>query len=158
LGGGGSATACLGSVEDCVGDEVVKSAVKVVVKQGSYGKVVTHKESKAKQLTHVDEVFAAVTLLYIKPLTSNLGDARICATHDKEALEFCDFILGKVSRSFAAVIRQLPSQLLVEVMVFYLVLRALDTVEDDMTAFDNETKVSAGWVGDIVGLKRNERT
>jgi farnesyl-diphosphate farnesyltransferase len=46
-------------------------------------------------------------------------------------------VLGKVSRSFAAVIRQLPPQLLVEVMVFYLVLRALDTVEDDMTAFGN---------------------
>ncbi len=40
-----------------------------------------------------------------------------------------------MSRSFAAVIRQLPSTLLVDVLIFYLVLRALDTVEDDMTAF-----------------------
>lgn len=47
-----------------------------------------------------------------------------------------------MSRSFAAVIRQLPSQLLVDVLIFYLVLRALDTIEDDMTFFEsNEDKV-----------------
>lgn len=57
-------------------------------------------------------------------------------------LQFCDDILCKVSRSFAAVIRQLPSTLLVDVLIFYLVLRALDTVEDDMTAFSsNEIKI-----------------
>ena len=47
-----------------------------------------------------------------------------------------------MSRSFAAVIRQLPPTLLVDVLIFYLVLRALDTVEDDMTYFaTNEEKV-----------------
>jgi farnesyl-diphosphate farnesyltransferase len=57
-------------------------------------------------------------------------------------LKFCDDILCKVSRSFAAVIRQLPPSLLVDVLIFYLVLRALDTVEDDMTAFEsNEIKI-----------------
>jgi len=40
-----------------------------------------------------------------------------------------------VSRSFAAVIRQLPTDLVLDILVFYLVLRALDTVEDDMVAF-----------------------
>lgn len=34
-------------------------------------------------------------------------------------------------------IRQLPAGLCVETVVFYLVLRALDTVEDDMEAFDD---------------------
>lgn len=43
----------------------------------------------------------------------------------------------QVSRSFAAVIQQLPKVLTVDIMVFYLVLRGLDTVEDDMTAFDD---------------------
>jgi farnesyl-diphosphate farnesyltransferase len=43
----------------------------------------------------------------------------------------------QVSRSFAAVIRQLPRGLCVETVVFYLVLRALDTIEDDMEAFDD---------------------
>lgn len=37
------------------------------------------------------------------------------------------------SRSFSAVIKELHSELLVPVALFYLVLRGLDTVEDDMT-------------------------
>ena len=36
-------------------------------------------------------------------------------------------------RSFAIVIQQLPRQLRDSVCIFYLVLRALDTVEDDMS-------------------------
>lgn len=45
---------------------------------------------------------------------------------------FCYFALNRVSRSFAAVIRQLPSELEDAICVFYLVLRGLDSVEDDM--------------------------
>lgn len=45
-----------------------------------------------------------------------------------EDLAFCYDMLDRVSRSFAAVIRQLPPGLCVETVVFYLVLRALDTV------------------------------
>mmetsp|Transcript_8618 Transcript_8618/g.9878 ORF Transcript_8618/g.9878 Transcript_8618/m.9878 type:complete len:752 (+) Transcript_8618:87-2342(+) len=104
-------------------------------KQGAYGKIKTHKESKLSQLCQLDEVWSAVTLLYLKPLVSNLETDYIKKTFSSEELIFCDEILGKVSRSFAAVIRQLPQQLLVDVLVFYLVLRALDTVEDDTTAF-----------------------
>jgi len=111
-------------------------------KQGAYGKIKTHKESKISQICRLDEVFSAVTLLYIKPLTSNLNSPQIQETFNQPDLEFCDEILGKVSRSFAAVIRQLPAELLVDVLIFYLVLRALDTVEDDMTAFEShEIKV-----------------
>lgn len=111
-------------------------------KQGAYGKIKTHKESKMSQLSHLDEVWSAVTLLYIKPMQSNLDADFIKETYDKEDLEFCHEILCKVSRSFAAVIRQLPPTLLVDVLIFYLVLRALDTVEDDMTAFEsNEVKI-----------------
>jgi farnesyl-diphosphate farnesyltransferase len=56
---------------------------------------------------------------------------------DKLALQlddkaFCYAALGKVSRSFSAVIQQLPGELKDAVCVFYLVLRALDTIEDDM--------------------------
>lgn len=111
-------------------------------KQGAYGKVKTHKESKLKQLLHVNEVWSAITLLYIQPLESNLQSDTIKKTFDPSDLAFCDDILCKVSRSFAAVIRQLPPQMLVDVLIFYLVLRALDTIEDDMTFFDtNEEKV-----------------
>lgn len=46
---------------------------------------------------------------------------------------FCYAALGKVSRSFSAVIQQLPEELKDAVCVFYLVLRALDTIEDDMS-------------------------
>ncbi len=52
--------------------------------------------------------------------------------------EFCYSALNKVSRSFAMVIQQLPEDLKDAVCVFYLVLRALDTVEDDMKFPENE--------------------
>ena len=111
-------------------------------KQGAYGKVKTHKEPIAKQLSHIDEVFAAVTYMYISPLKSNLDTPYIKETFDADDLAFCDEILVKVSRSFAAVIRQLPPTLLVDILIFYLVLRALDTIEDDMTSFaSNEIKI-----------------
>ena len=48
--------------------------------------------------------------------------------------------LSKVSRSFAVVIQQLPEDLKDAVCVFYLVLRALDTIEDDMK-FPQEEKL-----------------
>ncbi|KAB2043255.1 hypothetical protein ES319_D01G003600v1 [Gossypium barbadense] len=44
---------------------------------------------------------------------------------------FCFSMLHKVSRSFALVIQQLDTELRHAVCIFYLVLRALDTVEDD---------------------------
>ena len=47
-------------------------------------------------------------------------------------LEFCYAKLQKVSRSFAVVIMALDHQVRDAVCIFYLVLRALDTVEDDM--------------------------
>jgi len=106
-------------------------------KQGAYGKLKVHTESKFQQFCHLDEVVSAFAFLYLKPLESNLDTDYIRNTFDSEDLAFCDEILVKVSRSFAAVIRQLPSTMLVDVMIFYLVLRALDTVEDDTTAFDS---------------------
>lgn len=53
---------------------------------------------------------------------------------------FCFTALSKVSRSFAVVIQQLPENLKNAVGIFYLVLRALDTIEDDMK-FPKEEKV-----------------
>lgn len=55
-------------------------------------------------------------------------------------LRFCYDMLNRVSRSFAVVIQQLPERLRDAVCVFYLVLRALDTVEDDM-ALPDDVKV-----------------
>jgi farnesyl-diphosphate farnesyltransferase len=57
----------------------------------------------------------------LKELAFTLNDA-----------DFCCAALSKVSRSFAVVIQQLSENLKNAVCVFYLVLRALDTIEDDM--------------------------
>jgi farnesyl-diphosphate farnesyltransferase len=51
--------------------------------------------------------------------------------HDSN-LAYCYTTLDKVSRSFAAVIRQLPEEIGDVVCLFYLILRALDSIEDDM--------------------------
>ncbi|OAY52452.1 squalene synthase 1 isoform X2 [Manihot esculenta] len=53
---------------------------------------------------------------------------------------FCYSMLHKVSRSFALVIQQLGTQLRDAICIFYLVLRALDTVEDD-TSIPTDVKV-----------------
>ena len=53
---------------------------------------------------------------------------------------FCCATLTRVSRSFAVVIQQLSDELRNAVCVFYLVLRALDTIEDDMQ-FPQEEKL-----------------
>ena len=94
------------------------------------GQVQIHKSSKLEQLCHLDEVVAMLRYKLFSPLKSS----NVMVT-GSEAARFCDVMLGKVSRSFAGVIRQLPSALQLDICVFYLVLRALDTVEDDMSAF-----------------------
>ena len=45
----------------------------------------------------------------------------------------CYRLLGLTSRSFVAVCQELHPELLLPIVVFYLVLRGLDTVEDDMS-------------------------
>ena len=52
----------------------------------------------------------------------------------------CWVFLDKTSRSFSAVIKELDGELCRVVCLFYLVLRGLDTIEDDMT-LDLEIKV-----------------
>jgi len=58
---------------------------------------------------------------------------------ESETLKRCYFFLEMTSRSFASVIQELHPELLVPVALFYLSLRALDTIEDDMT-IDIKTK------------------
>ncbi len=52
----------------------------------------------------------------------------------------CYYFLNKTSRSFARVIQELDPELRHPVCLFYLILRGLDTIEDDMT-LDPELKV-----------------
>jgi len=56
-------------------------------------------------------------------------------------LAYCYNTLDKVSRSFAAVIRQLPDEVRDVVCLFYLILRALDSIEDDMD-LAQDTKIN----------------
>lgn len=66
---------------------------------------------------------------------STWHDAPHSRNEEKESPELkeCFRFLKLTSRSFAAVIQELHPELLVPVCLFYLILRALDTVEDDMT-------------------------
>ena len=84
-------------------DATRSSASAKANKQGAYGKVPTHGHSKLDQLTRPYEVAAG---LYVKlvpgALQSNLKPDRALDAD----LHFCDVKLGEVSRSFAAVIRQ----------------------------------------------------
>jgi len=105
------------------------------IKQGAYGKVPTHSHSKLDQLTRPLEIAAALRFKFMGLLEDNMKP--LCADPD---IAFCADMLNKVSRSFAFVIRQLPANLTVDICIFYLVLRALDTVEDDMEAYKGREK------------------
>jgi len=110
----------------------VPGASAATPKQGAYGKVRVIKESTFSQLCRLDEVATAIAFkfgllkgLSVGPLPASLGpDAA-----------WCEDMLCKTSRSFALVIQQLPVALRQSIGIFYLVLRGLDTVEDDMEAF-----------------------
>lgn len=52
---------------------------------------------------------------------------------ETETEKACFHYLNLTSRSFAAVIQELNPELLMPICLFYLVLRGLDTIEDDMT-------------------------
>ncbi|KAK6198635.1 farnesyl-diphosphate farnesyltransferase [Scheffersomyces amazonensis] len=77
-------------------------------------------------LTHPTELQAAIQFFYFKqPLHIPVPGS--------ENLQRCYYILNQTSRSFVAVIQELHPELRDVIMIFYLVLRALDTIEDDMT-------------------------
>eukprot|EP00270_Netrium_digitus_P002873 TRINITY_DN13246_c0_g1_i5.p1 TRINITY_DN13246_c0_g1~~TRINITY_DN13246_c0_g1_i5.p1 ORF type:complete len:405 (+),score=80.85 TRINITY_DN13246_c0_g1_i5:168-1382(+) len=79
----------------------------------------------ADVLRHPDELSALLQVAHASHVATRLP-------RDLH-LAFCYDMLNKVSRSFAIVIQQLGPQLRDPVCVFYLVLRALDTIEDDMS-------------------------
>ena len=61
------------------------------------------------------------------------------AVHERDiekeppSLRTCFYFLDQTSRSFSSVIQELHPELLLPVVCFYLILRGLDTIEDDMT-------------------------
>ncbi|KAH9492738.1 Farnesyl-diphosphate farnesyltransferase [Bulinus truncatus] len=83
-----------------------------------------------KSFKHPEEVMA---LLKFKLGGSEVVMPKCDFNNMSTSLRICYELLNKTSRSFAAVIQALDGELRNAVCIFYLVLRALDTVEDDMT-------------------------
>jgi farnesyl-diphosphate farnesyltransferase len=111
-------------------------------KQGGYGKIpMFQKKTTIRSLLADPKALQAVVMYKTGCGLPGVKKGKIPAPPDFAAsktaqidadIVFCGVMLDKVSRSFAAVIRQLPVTLALPVCIFYLVLRALDTVEDDM--------------------------
>ncbi|KAG6915095.1 hypothetical protein DXG01_013474 [Tephrocybe rancida] len=86
---------------------------------------------------------------------------------DRESMRRCWTFLDKTSRSFSAVIKELDGDLARTICMFYLVLRGLDTIEDDMTIPDHvkqpilrlfhQHTVTAGWNFEGCGPNEKDR-
>ncbi|RDW73361.1 hypothetical protein BP6252_07268 [Coleophoma cylindrospora] len=86
---------------------------------------------------------------------------------ESQTLRSCFKFLDMTSRSFSSVIQELTPELLVPVALFYLVLRGLDTIEDDMTiALDEKEPLlrsfdqildKDGWTFDRNGPNEKDR-
>jgi farnesyl-diphosphate farnesyltransferase len=114
-----------------------RSAAAAALKQGAYGKVVIHRAPLAATL---EEALAVAAYALGGGPAGRAPPPAAALSADRA---FCEAMLAKVSRSFAAVIRALPDHLREQVCVFYLVLRGLDTVEDDMEAFAGDAPAKA---------------
>jgi farnesyl-diphosphate farnesyltransferase len=80
----------------------------------------------------VAEIKAMYSIKFGKYATKPVKEKLDFLAGELADMEFCYAALDKVSRSFAIVIRQLPIELRNPVCLFYLTLRGLDTIEDDM--------------------------
>ncbi|KAJ8077226.1 bifunctional farnesyl-diphosphate farnesyltransferase/squalene synthase [Marasmius tenuissimus] len=86
---------------------------------------------------------------------------------DRETMRRCWDFLDLTSRSFSAVIKELDGDLARVVCLFYLVLRGLDTIEDDMTISDEKKQpllrqfhkltVTPGWTFTECGPNEKDR-
>jgi farnesyl-diphosphate farnesyltransferase len=82
----------------------------------------------------------AIAITHCHPADKQITILRKCAHFSVSLVHFQIVSYVQVSRSFAVVIQQLPETLQDPVCIFYLVLRGLDSVEDDMT-FDVSKKI-----------------
>lgn len=86
----------------------------------------------ALALRHPKEVRALVTYkIWRDPVNDIKTNPE--AGWDRPAMQRSWYFLDQTSRSFAAVIKELEGELSRVICLFYLVLRGLDTIEDDMT-------------------------
>lgn len=99
-------------------------------------------------LAHPDELRAVIQILGFRKSPYKRDPTKQTPTSRR-----CYEMLFITSRSFAAVIDELHPELKDVVMIFYLLLRALDTVEDDMTI---HPKTKVPWLksfADLLNLK-----
>ncbi|KAG0172947.1 bifunctional farnesyl-diphosphate farnesyltransferase/squalene synthase [Apophysomyces sp. BC1034] len=82
-------------------------------------------------LTHPSELRALVAYKFSPKSENKARHQQILATDEPK--KKCYDFLNMTSRSFAAVIQELDYELRDAICLFYLVLRGLDTIEDDMT-------------------------
>lgn len=80
-------------------------------------------------LAHPEEVIALLKLKYARANAVDLPSSPDLSAD----FRWCYDLLNKTSRSFAFVTQELGAELRDVICVFYLTLRALDTVEDDMS-------------------------
>ncbi|KAJ7597732.1 squalene synthase [Mycena floridula] len=86
---------------------------------------------------------------------------------DRASMKRCWEFLDLTSRSFAAVVKEVEGDLARTICLFYLVLRALDTIEDDMTLPDtlkqpllrefHKNSVTPGWTFNGSGPNEKDR-
>ena len=87
-----------------------------------------------KSIWHPSEMLAFLRFKHQSSKTKSGGYYRQDLTvMPKDSRGKCYYFLVKTSRSFAAVVQDLDPSLRDPICIFYLVLRGLDTVEDDMT-------------------------
>lgn len=91
-------------------------------------------------LLHPQELRALVTY---KVWRDPLNDIKTnpASGWERESMQRCWKLLDLTSRSFSAVIKELNGELSRVICLFYLPLRGLDTIEDDMT-IDPQRKIS----------------
>lgn len=93
-------------------------------------------------VTHPTELRSLITYGVYHDPKRDITDPKEFETsgYDRESMKECWRLLDLTSRSFSRVIKELDGELARVVCLQYLVLRALDTVEDDMTV-DNSIKL-----------------
>ena len=84
-------------------------------------------------VTHPSELRSLITYKVWRDPVHDFRRNPEASGFDRERMRACWSFLDATSRSFAAVIKELKGELSRVICIFYLVLRGLDTVEDDMT-------------------------
>ncbi|KAG6902950.1 hypothetical protein C0995_009342 [Termitomyces sp. Mi166 len=120
-------------------------------------------------LTHPNEFRTLVQFYFYHEQKRDITSVKEHPTSgwDRESMRRCWAFLDKTSRSFSAVIKELDGDLARTICIFYLVLRGLDTIEDDMTIPDHikqpilrsfhKYTVTPGWKYDGCGPNEKDR-